>query len=57
MQHQLLVAFCGVIGAVVISRILTEKAIRRLSGEERKRLFDSFSRLRMWNMLPLLILL
>jgi hypothetical protein len=57
MQRQILWAFGFVIATVVFSRILTERAIRSLSTAERQRLFDSFSRMRMWNMLPLLVLL
>jgi hypothetical protein len=44
------------LGAMVINRVLAEKALRRLSTEEKARLLDSFSNHRIYSMVLLVIL-
>jgi hypothetical protein len=47
------VAFGVFIAAVIVSRILQERALRRLSTEEKGRLVEAFSAYRMFALLPL----
>lgn len=47
------VAFGVFIAAVIVSRILQERALRRLSTEEKGRLVEAFSAYRIFGLLPL----
>ena len=42
---------------LIIGRILSEKALRHLSAEEKLVLIDGFSRLRMYGWIPLVVIL
>ncbi|MFN7947124.1 MAG: hypothetical protein U0Z53_17360 [Blastocatellia bacterium] len=48
--------FIFLIVAIVISRIIMERALRQLSVDEKARLLDSFSGYRTWNLAAVLLL-
>jgi hypothetical protein len=50
------VAFGVFIAAVIVSRILQERALRRLSTQEKGRLVEAFSAYRMFGLLPLAVI-
>lgn len=47
------IAFGVFIAAIIVSRILQERALRRLSTEEKGRLVEAFASYRMFGLLPL----
>ncbi len=49
--------FVAIIGAIIISRIISERGFRRLSDEEKVRLMDGFSAIRAYSMIPILLLI
>lgn len=51
-----LFSFIFLIVAIVISRVLMERALRQLSTDEKARLLDSFSGYRTWNLAGVLLL-
>jgi hypothetical protein len=48
--------FVFLIVAIVISRVIMERALRQLSADEKARLLDSFSGYRTWNLAAVLLL-
>ncbi len=42
---------------IVTSRIITERGVRHLSTEEKGRVVETFSSFRIWNLLPLILVL
>ena len=48
--------FIFLIVAIVISRVIMERALRQLSADEKARLLDSFSGYRTWNLAAVLLL-
>lgn len=49
--------FVVLLVAVVVGRLLNERAYRTLGSEEKLRLMDGFSKTRAYSMLPLLVLI
>ncbi len=47
-------SFIGLIVAIIASRILSERAIKKLSNDEKGRLLDSFSGYRLYNTIVIL---
>lgn len=47
-------SFIGLIVAIIVSRILSERAIKKLSNDEKGRLLDSFSSYRLYNTIVIL---
>ena len=48
-----IILFC----CVALSRVVSEKGLRKLSAEQKVRLLDSFSKMRMYYTIPLIVLL
>jgi hypothetical protein len=42
---------------IVVSRFLNERAIRTLNSEEKVKLIDSFSNMRKYNLIPIIVLI
>ena len=49
--------FVALLVAVVVGRLLNERAYRTLGSEEKLRLMDGFSKTRAYSMIPLLVLI
>lgn len=49
--------FVALMGAIVLSRIISEQGYRKLDAEQKVRLMDGFSTARAYSMLPLLLLI
>ncbi|MDH5682600.1 MAG: hypothetical protein OEZ36_13500 [Spirochaetota bacterium] len=45
------------LGAIILSRIINERAMKELSPEEKTRLLDSFSGMRAYSLIPLVLIL
>ena len=43
--------------AFIISRIISEKALRQLSPDQKVLILDSFSKMRMYNLIPLVLII
>lgn len=48
--------FIALIAAIVVSRMISERAYRKLDSDQKLRLMDGFSSTRMYSMVPVLIL-
>jgi len=43
--------------SILVSRIISERALKKLNSEEKIKLFDAFSNMRMYSMMPLVMLI
>jgi hypothetical protein len=43
--------------AIILSKIISEKALKQLSPEQKISILDSFSKMRMYNLIPLVLIL
>jgi len=57
MSNDVILAFLGFAIAVVITRLLAERALKRLSVEEKAKLLDSFSSNRIYSVVLMLVFL
>ncbi len=57
MSWSVIAGMLVVLGSVVVARIIQERAFRKLEPEQKVRVMDAFSGLRMYSMLPLFVLL
>lgn len=51
------IGFVILLCCVTLSRVISEKGLRKLSAEQKVRLLDSFSKMRMYYTIPLIVLL
>ena len=49
--------FVALLGAIVASRLISERGYRKLDAEQKVRLMDGFSTARAYSMIPLLLLI
>ena len=49
--------FVALLGAIVASRLISERGYRKLDSEQKVRLMDGFSNARAYSMIPLLVLI
>ena len=49
--------YVALLGAIVLSRIISERGYRKLDAEQKIRLMDGFSTARAYSMIPLLLLI
>jgi hypothetical protein len=53
----MIVGFCILAAGIVGSRILSERAFRKLDSETKVRIMDEFSSMRIWNIVPVVAIL
>lgn len=53
----MMVGFCILAAGIVGSRILSERAFRKLDSETKVRIMDEFSSMRIWNIVPVVAIL
>ena len=56
-HHMEMSGFVALLGAIVASRIISERGYRKLDADQKLRLMDGFSTSRAYSMIPLLLLI
>src|SRR5262245_26704093 len=51
-----IIGLCLMFGAIVVSRVYGERALKTLTPEQKVRLLDGFSRFRVLNLIPIVVL-
>lgn len=57
MSVYIIIGVLGLLAGVMISRILNEKALKTITSDEKVKLIDGFSKLRKYNLIPIIILI
>lgn len=57
MQSMDTIGLVALFGAIIAGRVLSEKAMKQLNGDQKIRLMDSFSGFRKYSLIPLVVIL